>query len=199
MSRLRTLPEALADAARADAGYCFLAAETDARRTYADVYEASRRVARALREAGLRPGDLAALVLPDAEEFLTVLFGASLAGVIPASLYPPATSTDLPRYLELTSAILRTSGARAVVTTRALAPAFDAVRVLCPELSLVLSADELDAPNSTVRNGSVSGRINATRSPGRSPASRSAPAARSDAPYMSAYDRHVSVSAATKQ
>src|SRR6185295_15431820 len=57
----------------------------------------------------------------------------------------------------------------------------------------------IDAPNSTVRNTSASGRINPTRSPGRSPASRSAPAACRDAPYMSAYDRHVSVSAATKQ
>jgi fatty-acyl-CoA synthase len=146
MSRLRTLPEALSQAARADAGYCFVAAETDTWRSYADMYGASLRAAGALREAGLRPGDLVALILPDTEPFLTVLFGASIAGVIPASLYPPATSADLPRYLELTSAILRTSGARAVVTTRALAPAFDAVRVLCPELSLILSADELDAP-----------------------------------------------------
>jgi fatty-acyl-CoA synthase len=48
--------------------------------------------------------------------------------------------------MELTSAILRASGARAVVTTRALAPEFSAMRALCPELSLVLSADELDAP-----------------------------------------------------
>jgi acyl-CoA synthetase (AMP-forming)/AMP-acid ligase II len=146
MSRLRTLPEALAQAAGADAGYCFVTAERDAWRSYAELYDASRRIARALREAGLRRGDLVALILPDAEQFLTALFGASIAGVIPASLYPPATSTDVPRYLELTSAILRASGARAVVTTDTLAPEFDTVRRMCPELSLVLSFDRLDAP-----------------------------------------------------
>jgi acyl-CoA synthetase (AMP-forming)/AMP-acid ligase II len=151
MSRLRTLPEALGQAARADAGYCFVAEETDAYRTYADMYEASLRAARALREAGLRPGDLVGLILPDAEEFLVVLFGASIAGAIPASLYPPATSTGLSRYMELTSAILRTSGARAVVTTRALAPEFSAMRALCPELSLVLSGRTRRAGAGSVR------------------------------------------------
>ena len=90
----------------------------DRRRSYADICSRrARRVARSLREAGLRRGDLVALVLADAEQFLTTLFGASIAGVMPASLYPPATTSDLPRYLELTAGILRASGARAVVTS----------------------------------------------------------------------------------
>ena len=129
MAKLRTLPEALAEAARAGAGYCFAVNGVDKHRTYADVRLASFRIARALRESGLRRGDLVALVLSDAEQFLETLFGASLAGVIPASLYPPAsTSGELSRYMELTAGILRASGARAVVTSRVLAPAFDALR-----------------------------------------------------------------------
>jgi fatty-acyl-CoA synthase len=145
MSRLRTLPEALAHAARTDAGYCFVSSDTDTWRSYADVRVESLRVARALREAGLRRGDLVAVVLADAEQFLTALFGASIAGVTPASLYPPATR-DLARYMELTAAVLRASGARAVMTTAALAPWFEEARATCPALSLVLSRESLDAP-----------------------------------------------------
>ncbi len=147
MANLRTLPEALAEAARAGAGYCFAVNGVDKHRTYADVRLASFRIARALRESGLRRGDLVALVLSDAEQFLETLFGASLAGVIPASLYPPAsTSGDLSRYMELTAGILRASGARAVVTSRVLAPAFDALRATCPDLALILPVETLDAP-----------------------------------------------------
>ena len=147
MAMLRTLPEALAEAARAGAGYCFAANGVDAHRSYADVRLASLRIARALRESGLRRGDLVALALGDAEQFLETLFGASMAGVIPASLYPPATTSgDLSSYMDLTAGILRASGARAVVTWRELAPEFEKLRTTCPDLSLVLSSDTLDAP-----------------------------------------------------
>jgi fatty-acyl-CoA synthase len=144
---LRTLPDALAQGAEADAGYCFVTGDGDRRRSYADLQQAARRTAGSLRAAGLRRGDLVGLVLPDAEQFLTTLFGASMAGLIPASIYPPSTTSDLPRYFELTAAILRASGARAVVTSRALAASFEDVRRLCPALSLILCADSLDGPD----------------------------------------------------
>jgi fatty-acyl-CoA synthase len=148
MTGLRTLPEALADGAGADAGYCFVTTDGEQRRPYRDVRQAALRTGGSLRAAGLRRGDLVGLVLPDAEQFLTALFGASMAGLIPASIYPPSTTGELPRYIELTTAILRASGARAVVTSRPLAAAFEAVRRQCPELSLILCLDTLDAPAS---------------------------------------------------
>jgi fatty-acyl-CoA synthase len=146
MANLRTLPDALAEAARADAGYFFLSAGAETFRSYADVQAAAWRVARSLAESGLRRGDLVALVLPDADDFLTTLLGASTAGLIPASLHAPATASDLPRYLDLTAAILRASDAKAVVTTAALAPAFETVRRDCPGLEIVLAREALDAP-----------------------------------------------------
>ena len=145
MASLRTLPEALAQGARAGTGYCFVSGDTERRRSYADMYEAALRTAGALRASGLKRGDMVGLVLPAAEQFLTTLFGASIEGLVPASLYPPATTSDLPRYLELTASILRVSGARAVVTTDALAPSFEEMKAQCPELSLVLSADRFDS------------------------------------------------------
>jgi fatty-acyl-CoA synthase len=145
MSTLRTLPEALAQGARTDAGYCFAGRDDDQRRSFAELQQSAWRTAASLHAAGLRRGDLVALVLPDAEEFLITLFGASIAGVIPASLYPPSATGDLPRYLELTASILRTAGARAVVTSAALAPSFEAARATCPDLQLVLRAADFDA------------------------------------------------------
>jgi fatty-acyl-CoA synthase len=146
MPGVRTLPAALAAAALGDAGYVFLAPGGETRRSYADIYEVSRGVACALRALGLRRGDLVALVIGDAEQFLTTLFGASIAGVIPASLYPPAPTCDLPRYLAATAGILRSCGARAVVTTAGLQPHFDGLRTICPELRCVVACDTLRAP-----------------------------------------------------
>jgi acyl-CoA synthetase (AMP-forming)/AMP-acid ligase II len=147
MAALRTLPEALARGAGADAGYIFVAGDTDRRWSYAAAQQAARRTGGSLRAAGLRRGDLVGLVLPDAAQFLTAFFGASIAGLIPASIYPPSTTSDLPRYIELTAAILRASGARAVVTSSALAPSFEAMRGLCPDLALILCAESLDGPD----------------------------------------------------
>src|ERR1700682_6472323 len=145
MAGVRTLPEALAEAARGHAGYIFVASGRETRRSYAEMYETSRRVARALRAWGLGRGDLVTLVVGDAEKFLTTLFGASIAGVIPASLYPPATTSDLPRYLAATAGILRSCGARAVVTTAGLQPHLAALRSRCPERSFVVACETLDA------------------------------------------------------
>jgi fatty-acyl-CoA synthase len=145
MTALRTLPDALAQGARADAGYCFVTGEGERWRSYDELQQAARHMAGALLAAGLRRGDLVGLVLPDAEQFLTALFGASIAGLTPASIYPPSTTSDLPRYLDQTAAILRASGARAVVTSRTLMPSFEEVRRLCPDLSILLSADGVDA------------------------------------------------------
>ena len=148
MSGVRTLAEALAWAARSDKGYTFVDAGTETQRSYAAIHDKSLGVARALRELGLGRGDLVALVIGDAERFLTTLFGASIAGVVPASLYPPATTSSLPQYLAATAGLLKSCGARAVVTTAALHPHFDALRTICPELSVVVAAETLDAPAS---------------------------------------------------
>ena len=125
MVALRTLAEALGEAARGGAGYAFVGDDLDTHRSYAEMHEAARRVAGLLRSVGLGRGDLVGIVLPDAEQFLTALFGASLAGVVPASLCPPASASDFPRYLAATATVLRASGARAVVTTPSLRAGFD--------------------------------------------------------------------------
>jgi fatty-acyl-CoA synthase len=146
MRALRTLPEALAEAARSSSGYCFAGPGAETLRTYAEMEQNALGFAAALIGDGVRRGDCVAIVLPEAEDFLTALFGASIAGVQPASLYSPATAGDLPRYFELTSAVLRACAARAVVTTAALAPGFESIRAGCPALAHVLTREALVAP-----------------------------------------------------
>jgi acyl-CoA synthetase (AMP-forming)/AMP-acid ligase II len=142
----RTLSQALEQAAQSGEGYTFVIDGRERRCAYAEFQQSAFRVARALRDAGLKRGALVALVVPDAEQFLTALFGASLAGLIPASLYPPATAGELSNYFELTAGILRSARARAVVTSEHLAGGFESLRPSCPDLQLVLSCEALDAP-----------------------------------------------------
>ena len=146
MRGLRTLTAALDQAARVDTGVSFVHDAAEVFRSYAGIRQESQRVACALVDAGLQRGDLVALVLSDPEAFLTAFFGASMACLVPASLYPPATSGGIGQYVEQTAAILRTSGARALLTTSALAASFEAVRAGCPELALVLTYETIDAP-----------------------------------------------------
>jgi fatty-acyl-CoA synthase len=145
MTRLRTLPDTLAEAAGSSHWITFVDRGLETRHSYADIFAASRRVAAALRHAGLRRGDLVALVLPGAEAFLTTLFGVSSAGLVPALVYPPLTTVDLPSYLDATARVLRASGARGVVTDQSLVGAFDSLRPACPELEVVVTRDALDA------------------------------------------------------
>ena len=146
MGPLRTLPEALDRAARSNEGYTFVTGGVEVRRSYADVQDTSFRVARALRDAGLERGDLVALVITDAEQFLTALFGASIAGLVPASMAPPTVTGEPSRYFELAARILRAAGARAVVASGALVAGFEGVRAGVTDLAFVLSRDDLDAP-----------------------------------------------------
>ncbi len=122
MPTLRTLPQALRDAAGSGHGCLFIGAgSTDQHagvyRTYADLHAAALAVSRALHRMGLRRGDVVALALDDAEAFLTALYGASMAGVLPASLHPPGTTRDLDSYCDLTAGVLAASGARALLTS----------------------------------------------------------------------------------
>jgi fatty-acyl-CoA synthase len=100
-------------------------------------------VAAALGERGLEQGDVVALALEDAEPFLTVLLGASVARVIPASLPPPSVTADRSGYFEQVAGVLRTARARAVVTTAKLAAGFESLRSTCPSVELVWAPSDL--------------------------------------------------------
>ena len=150
MDVARTIPEALAAAARSSHGYRFVGARgAESRKSYGEMYESALRVAGSFAALGLRRGDLVAIIVGDSESFLTTLFGASIAGLVPASLYPPSPTSDLPSYLDATARVLRSCTARGVVTSAALLPHIDSLRPGCPELSVVVAADALQGPPMT--------------------------------------------------
>ena len=146
--RLRTLVDALDEASVTGAGYTFLGGRGARTRSYAEIRAASCQVAAGLRRAGLARGDVVALVIPDAEQFLTTLIGACIAGMIPASLSPPAATADLPRFFGTAAPALSASDARAIVTTAALAGGFEALRARRSVRPVVIAREELetDAP-----------------------------------------------------
>jgi acyl-CoA synthetase (AMP-forming)/AMP-acid ligase II len=74
----------------ADLAYCFLVngEEEGPRLTYADLDQAARSIAVALRE-GTEPGDRALLVYEPGLDFIPALFGCLYAGVIPVPVCPP--------------------------------------------------------------------------------------------------------------
>jgi fatty-acyl-CoA synthase len=148
MPSLRTLPEALRDAAAGGHGCLFIGGGSpghhdDIYRSYADLHAAALGVSRSLRDLGLQRGDVVALGIDDAESFLVTLFGASMAGLLPASLLPPGATRDLESYYELTARVLRSSGARALVTSVQLVEGFENIRASCPTLTAVVSCGEL--------------------------------------------------------
>jgi fatty-acyl-CoA synthase len=144
MQRLRTLAEALDEGSRSSAGYTFLGDDGPRTRSYADIRASAARVAAGLRRAGLERGDVVALVIADAEQFLTTLIGAAISGIVPASLYPPATTADLSRFFETVAPALAASDARAIVTTGGLVNGFGKLRTRLPHLDAVITSDDLN-------------------------------------------------------
>lgn len=76
----------------------------DERRTYAQVAERARRVAAALRRAGVRPEERVLLVLPDGFEFAEAWFGILRAGGVFAMVNPLLKRADYEYYLAYTRA-----------------------------------------------------------------------------------------------
>jgi len=76
-----------------------------------EIRERASRVAGALADLGVRPGERVALVLPTGPDFMDAFFGALLAGAVPVPLYPPVRLGRLPEYHAMTARMLRLSDA----------------------------------------------------------------------------------------
>lgn len=94
----------------------------DADYTYADLATASNRIANALLERGVRPGDRVAVWMHNRPEYLAVLFAAAKAGFVAVTLNPAVRSVD-GRYL------LDDCDARVVIYGPEVADRFAAIRM----------------------------------------------------------------------
>ena len=127
------------------------------RRSYAEMSDASLRVRRGVPRDGPASAAISSrLIVDDAEQFLTALFGASIAGLVPASLYPPGDRDRSPRYLDATAGILRAARARAVVTTpRARRRDGRRCATRCPDVACVIAMRRLERATSTASRADV--------------------------------------------
>ena len=114
-----TIGERLARAADSAGGVRFLDREERVETLgYAELHRRALRVAGALADLGLQPGDRAAIILPTSPLFYDAFFGALLAGAIPVPLYPPVRLGRLDEFHARTAAMLAACGARIVLSDR---------------------------------------------------------------------------------
>src|SRR5512143_1191919 len=84
--------------------------------TYAELADGARKVAAALAEADIVPGDRIALMLPTGLDFFIAFFGVLYAGAVPVPIYPPMQLAKIEEFMRRQAGILRNAGARILVT-----------------------------------------------------------------------------------
>jgi acyl-CoA synthetase (AMP-forming)/AMP-acid ligase II len=148
--RTDTLASALATAAAADNGRGLRFLDREERETRVDwpaVHARASRVAGGLVARGVRRGDTVAIVLPTCPAFFDAFFGAVLAGAIPVPLYPPVRLGRLAEYHARTTAMLRATRARIVLTdARTWRILGETAALARPDLGVVDVAGVDDAP-----------------------------------------------------
>ena len=112
-----TLNDALARAATSAHGLVFVdAREQEQSMPWSEVHDRARRLAGALAERGIRPGDRVAMVLPTGPDFMDAFFGTLLAGAVPVPLYPPVRLGRMDEYVRDTARMLTVVGARILLS-----------------------------------------------------------------------------------
>jgi acyl-CoA synthetase (AMP-forming)/AMP-acid ligase II len=112
-----TVNDALTRAALGAHGLRFVDAdENELVMSWSEVHDRARRLAGALAERGIRPGDRVAMVLPTGPDFMDAFFGALLAGAVPVPLYPPVRLGRLDEYVHGTARMLELTGARVLLS-----------------------------------------------------------------------------------
>src|SRR5450759_2956620 len=142
---LLTLPEAVCAAARTGGGYGYLAEDgrTASRQSFAELLDDALSIGGGLHDAGLRPGETIALIVPEARDFLTTFLGAVCAGLVPAPLYPPVRLDQFETYLRQTTPAVRVSRAAAVVTSSRLRRVLGSLQAEVPSVRAVLAIERL--------------------------------------------------------
>ncbi|MEU7022634.1 amino acid adenylation domain-containing protein [Streptomyces sp. NPDC046203] len=121
---------------------------SETRRDYASLIPEASRVLAGLRRAGLRPGDQVIVQCDDSEDFLAVLWGCILGGIVAVPLTVPASYTTSSAALTKLEGIWRMLGRPWVVCSPALEAGLRGVadRQNWPGLRLTTAEELRDAP-----------------------------------------------------
>src|SRR6185295_2121982 len=144
---IRTLIDALSSLPRGtERGFRFLTARGEERYFPYDALEREAR-ARAARLAalGLKKGDRVALVIPDAVEFVLSFLGAAVAGLVAVPIYPRQSFNIRTRasYSETVSHIVRSAGARMLLTLASNRDVIEEALIPCAGLERVVVLEDL--------------------------------------------------------
>ena len=104
---------------------------------YQELWQSTRRFARALQDLGLKPGDRVAIMLPNSPQYLAAFYGTLLAGGVVVNTNPLYTAHELAHQL-------KDSGARFLVMLDLLWPRFAEVESEVPT-ELVITTGIQDA------------------------------------------------------
>ena len=112
-------------------------------RTYGELAEGSREVARGLRQRGVEPGDAVALMLPTHPDYFDAFCGVLLAGGVPVPVYPPSRPSLLEDHLRRQARILRDVRASLLIADGTVALAAQLLRAHVPSLQGCFTVEQL--------------------------------------------------------
>ena len=107
------------------------------RHTWGEVHERARRIAGGLAAAGVGPGDAVAVLAGAPVEIAPTAQGIWMRGASLTMLHQPTPRTDLQRWAEETTAVIKMIDARAVVVSEPFMPAAPLLEQLGLRVSIV--------------------------------------------------------------
>jgi fatty-acyl-CoA synthase len=143
----RTVAQALDEAAASVGGFTFV--ESDGREhvtPFKVLRDSAYALGGALRALGLERGDHVALIVPDADGFVTAFMGVSVAGLVPMPLAHPFDVGQLDGYLARVAPLLWIGHVRAIVTTERLRPRLGSLQSTVPTIRVLAAWTELTGP-----------------------------------------------------
>jgi acyl carrier protein len=112
--------------------------------TYRQLWDRALGYAARLAEAGLKPGQMVAIMLPTSKEYLYSFYGVLLAGGVPVPLYPPARLTTIEDHMTRHVAILKSAGAAFMITIPEAKPLAYLLRAQVESMRAVLVPADLE-------------------------------------------------------
>jgi acyl carrier protein len=127
--------------------------------SYRALWEGALGYAARLADAGLRPGEMAAIMLPTCKEYLFAFYGTLIAGGVPVPLYPPARLSTIEDHMTRHVGILKSAGAALMVTIPEAKALAWLLRAQVDSMRAVLVPAELEGGGSYVPHAARAGDI----------------------------------------
>ena len=118
--------------------------------TYRLLWEGALRFAAGLADAGLRPGERVAIMLPTGRDYLFTFYGAMLAGAVPVPLYPPARLAAIEDHMTRHVGILANAEASLLVTVPEAKQLGYLLRARVASLRRVLMPGDIDQAGASI-------------------------------------------------